>query len=680
MYCRKKTRNNYLLYNKIFSPFQLHVCSHSTFTDGNLIADSIAEPARLYSPSSPLGKTSSVPTFNDSTPPPLTKSKLSDKLVYIDVLSCNKTINDYVRAGDLDSALELFTRMTVKTTVTWNSILAGYSRKPGKVNEARQLFDRIPEPTTVSFNTMLACYLNNSDVATARIFFNQIPVKDTASYNTLISGLSRNGKMAEAHRIFSIMPEKNDVSWNAMISGNVEAGDLNSALELFQIAPVKTVIAWTAVITGFMKFGKIESAKNLFEKMPSKSSVSWNAMISGYIDNNQSEEGLKLFKTMFGGGFWPNASTLCSALLGCSNLSDLKLGKQIHQLIFKSPLYFDTTAGTSILSMYTKCGELKDAWKLFTEISRKDIVTWNSMISGFAQHGEGQRALSLFDKMRIDGKTQPDWITFVAVLSACNHAGLVDLGIQYFSSMVKDYGVEAKPDHFACMVDLLGRAGKLNEAVDVINKMPFKPHPAIYGTLLGACRIHKNIELAEFAAKNLLNLQPENATGYVQLANVYASLNKWTHVASIRKSMKETNIVKAPGYSWIEVKNVIHEFRSSDRVHRDLDAIHQKLHDLDRKIRVAGYVPDLEFALHDVEEEQKELILLRHSEKLAIAYALMRIPLGIPIRVFKNLRVCRDCHNAIKYISAIENREIIVRDTTRFHHFKDGICSCGDYW
>ena len=210
--------------------------------------------------------------------------------------------------------------------------------------------------------------------------------------------------------------------------------------------------------------------------------------------------------------------------------------------------------------------------------------------------------------------------------------------------------------------------------------MPFKPHPAIYGTLLGVCRIHKNLNLAEFAAKNLLELDPTIATGYVQLANVYAAQNRWDHVASIRRSMKDNNVVKIPGYSWIEINSVVHGFRSSDRLHPELASIHEKLKDLEKKMKLAGYVPDLEFVLHDVGEELKEQLLLWHSEKLAIAFGLLKVPLGVPIRVFKNLRVCGDCHSATKYISTIEGREIIVRDTTRFHHFKDGFCSCRDYW
>jgi len=596
-----------------------------------------------------------------------------------DIVSSNKLITSYVRRGDLDSAVRVFGNMKVKSTVTWNSILAAYAKKLGHFEHARRLFEKIPQPNVVSYNIMLAGHWHHFGVHDARRFFDSMPVKDVASWNTMVSGYAQIGLMGEAQRLFSVMPEKNCVSWSAMVSGYVACGDLDSAVECFYAADVRSVITWTAMITGYMKFGRVELAERLFEEMTVRTLVTWNSMIAGYVENGRAEDGLRLFRTMLETGVKPNALSLTSVLLGCSNLSALQLGKQVHQLVCKSPLSSDTTAGTSLLSMYFKCGDLKDAWDLFVQITRKDVVCWNAMISGYAQHGAGEKALHLFDEMKNEGM-KPDWITFVAVLLACNHAGLVDLGVQYFTKMAKDYGIETKPEHYACMVDLLGRAGKLAEAVDLIKSMPFRPHPAIYGTLLGACRIHKNLHLAEFAAKNLLELDPTIATGYVQLANVYASQNRWDHVARIRRSMKENNVVKTPGYSWIEINSVVHEFRSSDRLHPELASIHVKLNDLEKKIKLAGYVPDLEFALHDVGEELKEQLLLWHSEKLAIAFGLLKVPSGVPIRVFKNLRVCGDCHSATKYISAIEGREIIVRDTSRFHHFKDGFCSCRDYW
>ncbi|XP_065857149.1 pentatricopeptide repeat-containing protein At4g16835, mitochondrial [Euphorbia lathyris] len=624
-------------------------------------------------------KTHLVPTCNMAPRPAIFNKSTPLHHKINDVILSNKTITSYIRSGDLDSALTVFHNMKVRTTVTWNSILAAYSKKRGKINEAQQLFDKIPEPDTISYNTMLACYIHNSDMETARNFFDRIPNKDTASWNTMISGFAQKGQMEKATELFYMMPNKNVVTWSAMISGFIACGDLDSGVNFFEMAPVKSVVAWTAMITGYMKFRKIELAERLFEDMSTKNVVTWNAMIAGYVENCRAEDGLKLFRTMVALGIRPNSSSLSSLLLGCSELSALQLGRQFHQLVCKSPLSTDTTAGTSLVSMYCKCGDLEDAWKLFVELPRKDVVTWNAMICGYAQHGQGERALALFDEMKKEG-IRSDWITFIGILLACNHAGFIDLGIKYFDCMASDYGVETKIEHYICMFDLLGRAGRLDKAVDLIKRMPFKPHVAIFATLLGASRIHKDIDMAEFAAKNLLNLDPTSATGYVQLANLYATLNQWDDVARVWQSMKSRRVVKTPGYSWLEVKSVVHKFRSGDMAHSDLDSIHEKLDGLEKKMKLAGYVPDLEFALHNVGKEQKEHLLQRHSERLAIAYGLIKLPSGTPIRVFKNLRVCGDCHRAIKYISAIERREIIIRDNVRFHHFKDGFCSCGDYW
>ncbi|XP_076911910.1 pentatricopeptide repeat-containing protein At4g16835, mitochondrial-like [Bidens hawaiensis] len=595
------------------------------------------------------------------------------------VKSSNRMITEHIRQGNLDSAYNVFKNMSIKTTVTWNSMLTGYSKTPGRFEDARQLFDKIPQPDIVSYNTMLSCYIRNCGVKAAQAFFDQMVVRDTASWNTMLSGLCQNGMMDQAYQLFDEMPERNNVSWNVMISGYAATGDLIDAEKLFRKAPSKCVIAWTALVTGYMKSRKVDLAEKLFYEMPERNLVTWNTMVSGYVENGRADDGLKVFRTMVETGVKPNSSTISSVLLGCSNLSSLKLGKQVHQFTQKSPLSLQTIVNTSLISMYCKCGELETAWKLFHKTLHKDIVTWNAMISGYAQHGEGNKALMLFDSMKKSG-LEPNWITFIGVLTACNHAGLVARGIQYFDSMQRDYKIKPKPDHFTCMVDLLGRAGKFVEAISLIKTMPFKPHPALYGTLLGACRVHKNLEVAEYAARSLLECDPSSAGGYVQLANVYAAMKKWDCVSKVRRSMKDNKVVKFPGYSWIEVKNTVHEFRSGDRVHPELVLIHEKLNQLEKKMKVAGYVPVLEFALHDVGDDLKKKMLLWHSEKLAIAYGLIKMAKGVPIRIFKNLRVCGDCHEATKFISAIEEREIIVRDNSRFHHFKDGKCSCGDYW
>ncbi|VAI75924.1 unnamed protein product [Triticum turgidum subsp. durum] len=441
----------------------------------------------------------------------------------------------------------------------------------------------------------------------------------------MVSGLSRNGAVGEARALFLAMPARNSVSWNAMVSGFASAGDMGMAEECFRDAPDKEdAVLWTAMVSGYMDAGDVDKATELFQEMPVRNLVSWNAMVAGYVKNSRTDDALMVFKTIVrDADVRPNESTLSSVLLGCSNLSALGFGRQVHQWCIKLPLSRRITVGTSLVSMYCKCGDLEGACKLFSEMRTRDVVAWNAMISGYAQHGHGQEAINLFEKMKAQG-VKPNWITFVAVLTACIHTGFCDFGIQCFETMQEIYGVKPRADHYSCMVDLLCRAGLLERAVCLIRSMPFEPHPSAYGTLLAACRVYKNLEFAEFAAGKLIQQNSHNAGAYVQLANIYAAANQWAEVSRVRRWMKDNAVVKTPGYSWVEIKD----------------------------------------------ESLKVQMLMRHSEKLAIAFGLISTAPGLTLRIFKNLRVCGDCHNAAKLISKIEDREIILRDTTRFHHFK----------
>jgi pentatricopeptide repeat protein len=568
------------------------------------------------------------------------------------------------------------------TTADYNRLLAGYARSPDRrLADARHLFDRIPNPDAVSYNTLLSCHFARGDVAGARELFSAMPARDVASWNTMVSGLSRSGAVEEARAVFLAMPARNSVSWNAMVSGFASAGDMGEAEACFRDAPRKEdPVLWTAMVSGYMDAGNVEKAVRFFHAMPVRNLVSWNAVVAGYVKNSRAEDALRVFKALVtAAAVRPNESTLSSVLLGCSNLSALGFGRQVHQWCIKLPLSRRVTVGTALVSMYCKCGDLEGACKLFGEMRTRDVVAWNAMISGYAQHGDGWEAIRLFEKMKDKG-VEPNWITFVAVLTACIHTGLCDFGMQCFESMQEVYGMKPRVDHYSCMVDLLCRAGLLERSVNLIRSMPFEPHPSAYGTLLAACRVYKNLEFAEFAAGKLIEQNPQSAGAYVQLANIYAAANQWADVSRVRRWMKDNAVVKTPGYSWVEIKGVIHEFRSNDRLHPQLHLIHGKLEQLEERMKAMGYVPDLDFALHDVEESLKVQMLMRHSEKLAIAFGLISTAPGLTLRIFKNLRICGDCHNAAKLISKIEDREIILRDTTRFHHFRGGHCSCGDYW
>nr|XP_010908918.1 pentatricopeptide repeat-containing protein At3g49170, chloroplastic-like [Elaeis guineensis] len=329
--------------------------------------------------------------------------------------------------------------------------------------------------------------------------------------------------------------------------------------------------------------------------------------------------------------------------------------------------------------MYAKSGSIEDAHQVFENLSAKDRIAWTAMIDGYAQHGQGRKALDLFNQM-IAADIDPNGIALVSILNAFSHSGLVREGLCLFRLMSSAYGIKPVVNHYACVVDLLGRAGRLEEAFKFIITMPIEPNPTIWRSLLGACRNHKNLKLGICAAERLLDLEPEDDATYVLLANMYACAACWNKSFEARHAMKERGLRKAPGLSWLEVGKSFHVFGSSDSSHPQKEQIYNVLGSLMCEIKKAGYVPQTELALHAVGEEEKEKLLHDHSEKLAVALGLISTPAGSCIRIFKNLRICGDCHNAIKFISLLNGRKVVVRDVSRFHHFYDGACSCGDYW
>jgi pentatricopeptide repeat protein len=375
----------------------------------------------------------------------------------------------------------------------------------------------------------------------------------------------------------------------------------------------------------------------------------------------------------------PNNVTIASVLPIIARLAMFQKGKEVHSFILRNGLETHVILGNALIDMYAKCGNIRLAQSVFDQMSAKDIISWTAIIAGHGMQGNGEQAVALFCQMQQSGM-KPDHIAFVALLSACSHSGLVAEGWQYFHTMRKDYGIAPRMEHYACMVDLLGRAGCLDEAEEFIKKMPFEPSAAVWGTMLGACRIHSNIELGERVAECLFNLKPETAGYYVLMSNMYSAAGRWDDVAKVRKTMREQGLQKNPGCAWIEIKNKVYAFRVGDRSQPQSEAIYATLENLATQMKEEGYVPDTNFVLHDVEEEEKEYMLCGHSEKLAIIFGLINTCPGTPLRIIKNLRVCGDCHSATKVISKIVGREITVRDANRFHHFKDGLCSCGDYW
>lgn len=543
----------------------------------------------------------------------------------------------------------------------------------------------------MSFTALITGYLSQGHVDDARRLFDEIPSKDVVSWNAMIAGYVQSGRFEEALDCFSSMREA-DVEPNksTMVSVLSACGHLGS-LELG-----KWIGSWVrdkrlgnnlqlvnALVDMYSKCGEIDTARELFDEIEEKDVISWNTMIGGYCYLSLYEEALALFDLMLRENVTPNDVTFLGVLSACACVGALDIGKWVHAYVDKNlkgtNVMNNVSFWTSLVDMYAKCGCVEVAEQVFRSMGSRSLASWNAMISGLAMNGHAERALGLFEEMVNEG-FQPDDITFVGVLSACTQAGLEDLGHWYFGSMIKDYGISPKLQHYGCMIDLLGRSGKFEEAKFLMGNMEMGPDGAIWGSLLNACRIHGEVELGEYVAERLFQLEPENAGAYVLLSNIYAGAGRWDDVARIRTRLKDKGMKKIPGCTSIEIDGVVHEFLVGDKFHPQCENIYRMLDEVDKLLEETGFVPDTSEVLYDMDEEWKEGALSQHSEKLAIAFGLISTKPGTTIRIVKNLRVCRNCHSATKLISKIFNREIIARDRNRFHHFKDGFCSCNDCW
>ncbi|XP_007047157.2 PREDICTED: pentatricopeptide repeat-containing protein At4g37170 [Theobroma cacao] len=568
-------------------------------------------------------------------------------------------------------------------------------------------------------NRLLDMYAKCGSLADAQNVFDEMSERDLCSWNTLMSGYAKMGMLKEANKLFDEMPERDNFSWTAMISGYVRFDRPKEALELYRMREMSMVsklnkftvssaiaasaamgclttgkeihgritragldldeVVWSALMDMYGKCGSIEEARRVFDKIVDRDIVSWTAMIDRYFEDGRWEEGFELFSELMKSGIRPNEFTFAGVLNACADHAAEEIGKQVHGCMTRLGFNPFSFAASALVHMYSKCGNVENAKRVFNGMPLPDLVSWTSLITGYAQNGQPEEALEYFELLLKSG-TKPDHITFVGVLSACTHAGLVDKGLEYFHSIKDRHGLTHTADHYACIIDLLARSSRFQEAENIIVKMPKKPDKFLWASLLGGCRIHGNLELAEKAAEALFEIEPENPATYVTMANIYATAGRWDEVAKIRKKMDDKGVVKKPGLSWIEVKRELHVFLVGDTTHPKSKEINEFLVKLSKRMREEGYVPNTNFVLHDVEEEQKEQNLSYHSEKLAVAFGIIATPPGTPIKVFKNLRTCVDCHNAIKYISKIVDRKITVRDSNRFHCFEDGNCSCRDYW
>ncbi|KAL8225003.1 hypothetical protein R6Q57_017560 [Mikania cordata] len=446
------------------------------------------------------------------------------------------------------------------------------------VDIACKVFDYMPVRDIVSWNTMIGMYMDCGEVGLAIRLFESMPERSVVTWNSVISGLAKNGNMEYARSMFDEMPEKNDVSWNCLISGYLKMGDLRNAEVVFNEMPVKSVVACTAIISGYTSIGDVESARKMFDQIGSKRNVvTWNAMISGYINKSLFEEALSLFHLMsVDGKCKPDQITLISIVSACSHLGSLENGKWIAFYINKNKIKLSTPLGNALIDMFAKCGDIESSKSVFNRMTNKCIITWTTMVSSLAVHGMCKEALALFNKL-CDQGTKPDDVMFIAVLSACNHGGLVKEGKTIFNQMVHNFAIKPQIEHYGCMIDLLARSGDLDSAFRLTDNMDLEPNSVIWGTLLAACKLHGNSKLFERVTKKILDQEPSNPSYLTLVTNLSSSIGRWQDALSFRREMKQEGIEKVPGCSSIQIGDKVHEFIARDTSHMQRSDIYEIL-------------------------------------------------------------------------------------------------------
>ncbi|XAR69426.1 hypothetical protein NMG60_11000997 [Bertholletia excelsa] len=563
----------------------------------------------------------------------------------------------YAACGQIETARMMFDKMWHRDVVTWCIMIDGYCQG-GLFNDVLELFE----------------HMKSSNVEPDEIIL-----------SIVLSACGRAGNLTYGKAIHEFIIEKNMVIdshlQSALVTMYASCGSMELAQNLYDLVSPKNVVMSTAMLSGYFKLGNIEAARLIFDQMVERDLVCWSAMISGYAESEQPQEAFLLFHEMEAQGIEPDQVTMLSVVSACAHLGALDQAKWVYTYVDKNGFGKALPVQNALIDMYAKCGSLEEASEIFNRMSQKNVITWTSMITAFAMHGEASKALELFHRMRSEGNINPNSVTFVGVLYACSHAGLVDEGRKIFSSMVTEYQVVPKHEHYGCMVDLFCRANLLREALELIEQMPFAPNVVIWGSLMAACRLHNELELGEFAAKRVLELDPNDDGAHVLLSNIYAKERRWEEVGEVRRLMKHKGILKERGWSRVEVKNEIHQFLAADRNHKQADEIYTKLGEVVEELKLVGYGPNVTDVTVDVNEDEKNELVLWHSEKLAVCYGLMREEdQRSEIRIIKNLRICEDCHVFMKLVSKVYKRKIIVRDRTRFHHYNEGVCSCKEYW
>ncbi|KAI4354344.1 hypothetical protein L6164_003214 [Bauhinia variegata] len=500
----------------------------------------------------------------------------------------------------IDYATSAFTLMENPNTFVYNALIRGfvhcYYPDQALVYYIHMLRDDFL-PTSYTFSSLIKACTLLMDSSSGKAIHSHVWKHGFELHvfvqTALVEYYSSLGDIDDSKMVFDNMHERDVFAWTTMISAHARNGNMVSAGRLFDEMPERNTATWNTMIDGYMRSGDIESAELLFNQMPTRDIISWTVMMTCYSQNKKFREVIDLFYDMINSRISPDEVSMTTVISACAHLGVLDLGKEIHLYLMLNRFHLDVYIGSALIDMYAKCGSLDRSLLVFYKLQNKNLFCWNSIIEGLAVHGYAEEALKLFCKME-KKEIKPNAVTFISILSACVHAGFVEEGRQRFMSMIRDYSITPQVEHYGCMVDLLSKAGLLDDALDMIKGMTFEPNSFIWGALLNGCRLHKNLEIAHIAVENLMVLEPNNSGYYCLLVNMYAELNKWSEVAKIRATMKNLGIEKTcPGSSWVEIGKKIHQFAASDKCHPSYREVHSLLAELDGQLKLFGFVPEL---------------------------------------------------------------------------------------
>ncbi|KAH7331573.1 hypothetical protein KP509_20G040800 [Ceratopteris richardii] len=628
-------------------------------------------------------------------------------------------ISMYAKCNSPREAQKVFDSLPVQNIVVWNALLSGYAEH-AHVKEALTCFKEMKMngivPDAVALACTLKCCGDANAVDEGRALHTLVRQQRLEGHPAIASSLvafyTRHGSHGEALEVFEKVEIKDVMIWTSLISGYVEHGFNLEALEAYErmqkhhVSPDAFTLACivkacnnlgnmkilhglhmqalkagldgdmfvvSALVNAYAKHACVVDSYEILNKVPKRDIVSWNSLFTGIVEGDAIEEVFEFLDVMLSEGMTLDNVTYACIIKACGNLGSISKGRRYNTEIAAKGLDNDTSIAGSLISMYAKCGALVDAREIFDRMPMQSPVIWSLMIQGYALNHEGGMVIEFFEEMQKAG-IQPDAVIFTCLLAACSHASLVFEGKRYFSQMREKFGISPADEHYTCMVDLLGRSGHLIEAEKFLDMIPHVSE-GTWAALLCACKTHLEPELGWRCLEQLVQKIPEDATWYVLMADILANTGRLNELYKLEVLRKHVGAKKKPATARIEVNGKVHEFVAHEESSKEISSL---LRSLTLRARAEGYLPNLDSDFEPDTDETKAIALCEHAEKFAIAFGILNTPQGATLRVTKNLRMCNDCHNASKVIAKLENREIIIRDDSCIHHFKGGLCSCGD--